>query len=140
MHAFSIIRGGKLDLNQFAQRWSGAIAVIVLVLVVVTALNWDTVFNTIGKAIGEDSGEMLVKGRGIGGSGGGCSTLDGDGDGQTPCAGDCNDRDRSIFRGATEYCGNAVDEDCSGAADACVATVSIETTKNNYTSEEVELN
>jgi len=32
---------------------------------------------------------------------------------------DCNDSNPAINPGATEVCGNAVDEDCSGAADPC---------------------
>lgn len=49
-------------------------------------------------------------------------TGDMDGDGVTLKAGDCNDDPKdatakSIHRGATEVCGNGLDEDCSGIAD-----------------------
>jgi hypothetical protein len=39
--------------------------------------------------------------------------LDGDGDGITPCDGDCDDGDAAVFPGATELC-DAVDDDCDG--------------------------
>ncbi|MFC1788176.1 MopE-related protein [Patescibacteria group bacterium] len=46
-----------------------------------------------------------------------CTVLiDQDGDGYTGVA-DCNDSDPAISPGATEICGNAVDEDCSGTLD-----------------------
>jgi hypothetical protein len=44
---------------------------------------------------------------------------DGDGDGVTDCAGDCDDADPLTYPGATEVCGDGVANDCSGgAADA----------------------
>ncbi len=42
--------------------------------------------------------------------------FDADGDGQTNCDGDCNDADKSIFRGGTEVCDNK-DNDCDGMVD-----------------------
>ncbi|MBI4832925.1 MAG: PxKF domain-containing protein, partial [Candidatus Lindowbacteria bacterium] len=44
-----------------------------------------------------------------------------DADGDTYCvsAGDCNDLNANVHPGATEVCGNSVDEDCSGADLLC---------------------
>ncbi len=42
---------------------------------------------------------------------------DDDGDGSAAC--DCDDADPASYRGATETCGNGVDEDCDGADDRC---------------------
>ena len=44
---------------------------------------------------------------------GGCLTPDGDADGVTLCAGDCDDTDASVHPGAVELC-DTVDRDCSG--------------------------
>ena len=47
-----------------------------------------------------------------------CSDGDGDGEADAACGGtDCDDTDVAINTAATEICDNAVDEDCSGAAD-----------------------
>ncbi len=45
---------------------------------------------------------------------------DNDGDGQTPGTGDCNEADSTVYTGATEVCGDGIDQDCSGADLACV--------------------
>ena len=42
--------------------------------------------------------------------------IDFDGDGQSACAGDCNDHDPAIHAGAAESC-NAIDDDCDGTVD-----------------------
>ena len=42
---------------------------------------------------------------------------DGDGDGYTPMAGDCNDHDSAIHPGAGENCGDGIDNDCNGMVD-----------------------
>ena len=40
--------------------------------------------------------------------------LDVDGDGFSSCAGDCDDASPSIFPGATDFCGDGLDQDCVG--------------------------
>jgi len=53
-------------------------------------------------------------------SGGQCVDSDGDGYGQgCPAGADCNDNAGWIHPGATEICGNGVDEDCNGSDLAC---------------------
>jgi hypothetical protein len=44
---------------------------------------------------------------------------DSDGDGYTTCAGDCDDGNPAVHPGATEICGNRVDDDCDGKVDYC---------------------
>ena len=46
-------------------------------------------------------------------------TVDIDLDGQSPCAGDCDDTDPLIYSGlgATDYCNTGLDEDCDGTID-----------------------
>lgn len=43
-----------------------------------------------------------------------------DGDGFTVNDGDCNDNDRSIYPGASEICGDGIDQDCNGSDMACL--------------------
>jgi len=44
---------------------------------------------------------------------------DTDGDGYSISQGDCNDFDASIYPGATEICGDSVDQDCNGSDAPC---------------------
>ena len=54
-----------------------------------------------------------------------CIDNDGDGYGNNCALGiDCNDNNAVIHPGATEVCGNSVDEDCSGSDLACACTES----------------
>ena len=45
--------------------------------------------------------------------------VDDDGDGVTENMGDCNDADQTIFSGATEICGDGIDQNCNGSDLAC---------------------
>jgi hypothetical protein len=45
------------------------------------------------------------------------STADDDGDGQSVAAGDCDDHNMMVKKGATEICGDGLDNDCDGVAD-----------------------
>ncbi len=45
--------------------------------------------------------------------------IDNDGDGYTEAQNDCNDADSSINPGATDVCGDGIDQDCSGADVVC---------------------
>lgn len=47
-------------------------------------------------------------------------------------AGDCNDASASVHPGATEVCGNGIDEDCSGADLPCVIPGCMDNTACNY--------
>ena len=44
---------------------------------------------------------------------------DKDGDGYTENQGDCNDNSATVYLGATEICGDGIDQDCSGADLTC---------------------
>jgi len=48
-----------------------------------------------------------------------CTTVDHDGDGITPAAGDCDDRDKGVYPGAPDRW-NRVDDDCNGVVDDAV--------------------
>jgi hypothetical protein len=45
--------------------------------------------------------------------------IDDDGDGFTKNQGDCNDADNSVYPGASEICGDDIDQDCNGADLEC---------------------
>lgn len=73
------------------------------------------------------SGGVGGTGGGTGGTGGitdppcnNAGDIDGDGDGWTGDAGDCNDCQALINPGAYDYVGNAIDEDCNGGVDDTV--------------------
>jgi hypothetical protein len=44
-------------------------------------------------------------------------TTDMDGDGQSVAQGDCDDTNMTVMKGATEICGDGLDNDCDGTAD-----------------------
>jgi formylglycine-generating enzyme required for sulfatase activity/N-acetylneuraminic acid mutarotase len=47
------------------------------------------------------------------------ANIDNDQDGFTPDQGDCNDTNPSLHPGASEICGDGIDQDCSGADEVC---------------------
>lgn len=53
-----------------------------------------------------------------------CKFPDGDGDGYSVCAGDCNDANAARHPGAVEAC-NGIDDDCDGLVDDAVAPKSV---------------
>jgi len=44
--------------------------------------------------------------------------VDADGDGYTTCSGDCDDTNAAISPGASEICGDGIDQTCTGVADS----------------------
>jgi Putative metal-binding motif len=62
------------------------------------------------------SGGSAAGAGGVAGSDGG-NCPDADQDGQTTCAGDCDDADPTNFSGNTEVCGDGKDNNCDGQAD-----------------------
>ena len=64
--------------------------------------------------------------------------IDNDGDGYTENQGDCNDTKSSIHPGATEICGDGVDQDCSGADLTCPEN--IDNDKDGYTENQGDCN
>jgi hypothetical protein len=58
--------------------------------------------------------------------------VDNDGDGYTENGGDCNDSDISIHPGATEICGDGIDQDCDGLDLPC-DTVNIDNDFDGFT-------
>jgi hypothetical protein len=44
-------------------------------------------------------------------------TVDMDGDGQSVAQGDCDDTNKTVYKGAPEICGDGLDNDCDGVAD-----------------------
>ena len=58
-----------------------------------------------------------------GGSGTDPADVDDDGDGYTENQGDCNDAVASIMPGATEVCGDSIDQDCDGSDAVCAGNI-----------------
>ena len=46
-------------------------------------------------------------------------SIDNDGDGSSEAQGDCNDEDATVYPGASETCGDGIDQDCDGADIVC---------------------
>ena len=133
----------SLNEKAIAKRWVIVITIAVIAVAVIVFYQNDFIQNAVGNAIPkyDAPGEGGARPPRGGGPGGGCIPYDNDHDGQTTCGGDCDDNNPSIFKGATEYCGNNVDEDCSGVADKCAVTNTLDTAKGDYNiNEEVDLN
>ncbi|MGD8542524.1 MAG: PilC/PilY family type IV pilus protein [Desulfobacteraceae bacterium] len=60
--------------------------------------------------------------------------VDNDGDGYTESGGDCNDFDAAIHPGATEICGDGIDQDCNGLDLPCY-TVNIDNDFDGFTTD-----
>lgn len=66
---------------------------------------------------GSTGGTTTGGGGASAGSGGGgvtCDSSDADGDGSSPCDGDCDDTNPFVHPGALEICADGADEDCDG--------------------------
>ncbi len=68
-----------------------------------------------GSGTGASGGSAGSTGGTAGSDGGTCP--DADQDGQTTCAGDCDDNDATVYSGNTEVCGDTKDNDCDGQVD-----------------------
>ncbi len=67
-----------------------------------------------------------------------CGSIDSDGDGYKVSQGDCNDNDASIYPGATEICGDAIDQDCNGEDQLCPLDIDDDT--DGYTENQGDCN
>jgi len=62
------------------------------------------------------------------------NAVDGDGDGQSPMAGDCDDTNMMVKDGLAEICGDGFDNDCDGVADRTVDGAGLVTACNPFDS------
>ena len=65
------------------------------------------------------------------------AAVDDDGDGFTENEGDCDDTDASIHPGATEICGDGIDQDCDGSDLSCTA---VDNDGDGYTEDQGDCN